>query len=341
MHEKNQIRPYNDGMGIIRLQHVADPTSIKVHVGEEEITPVDFDMFGSPIFNQFQMEHIDFLEKEFQRDRQSIFFRLEAKIDYEVMHFDFDRNSIDTVKGITKYLKSMDGLITLLERRAMYVKEYGKIGSWIIFGRYWLTPEGRLFFVTSREHADLFPTFNQVEQGEHYFEVMHGDTAFSNASLPKLVKCPYCGKDLTIDDVKNYRLEQFKENVIFHSKCLAKYRKEKRLAALLEIMDSAYKNRYTYKQIDDNPYPYFHRTVVAIKCYTPDGVIILSENEFSTRLIFSTDFPNFDINEATKNRDVYVAEAERRIGSPDQKKISAILQSIKATVARTVENSDK
>ena len=80
--EKKRMEMLENG-GIIRLEKLAIPETVKVTLLDEPIIPESFDYYGHPNFTEEQEMLYMFKEEELKRQNRDEYMPLEAEIIYE------------------------------------------------------------------------------------------------------------------------------------------------------------------------------------------------------------------------------------------------------------------
>ena len=227
--ERKRMEAWTNGKesyGLIRLDKIAIPEKVKVTLLGKELIPKAFNAAGSPIFTEEQSDLFRYKEEEFNRKKEK-FTPLEAVVIYEEKVFDVPKSSFNTRQGILKSLYNLYDLNEMLNNRALYLKSHKgqRLKEFVIFGSYYLDQFGQIMRIEKNIRSRMYQLYS-MGRVEH-FETFCGNNKNFKMYIGRIPEqdsvCPCCGKQFTIDDVKNNSYTYI-EGTFYHESCWKEYR---------------------------------------------------------------------------------------------------------------------
>ena len=252
--ERQRIYVYGDGKtswGEIPLKHLAKPETVKITYAGREIIPEKFNIYGEPILSIETSMLLKFEEERIRRNPGTKDFTLEVDVTYEEQDFWVPLKEFNTVEGIKKYLKDLKSFNQMLNWRSLWRKATDKqpyLHQFIVFGKYELDPFGQVLTITAAEYANAVIIPNVCTADYFINTVVKSYSTSSISYIPDSgSKCPCCGKEFTIDDLKNSILNEINDNIC-HDSCRRNYLHYKEISDFTtHLMDLIYRDEPAYE----------------------------------------------------------------------------------------------
>lgn len=223
--KKAIIRRLDKDRSFIKLGGINDPKSMKIVWKGETLLPEGYTLNGSPTFPGHLADH------RFND------LRTLPEISYEELEFTTPMEEFNTLKGIEQSLENLNTFKSMIIKRRLYSywKPYDYLEEFIIFGKYLLDKSGGIS-IFHPQHIEDFIFFPNICSGTVAHQICY-ETGLCflpiKEEYAKYVekwayipnegeKCPYCGKQFTINDLKNDGVDNFKGR-ISHRKCFEKH----------------------------------------------------------------------------------------------------------------------
>lgn len=150
LHSIKKFRGSN--LGILRLNRIAKTSSIKIHIGKEEIKPIGFDTYGHPIISEKSFTYYRALKALKERSGES----LVPEVEYEPSAFCIRRDVYDSKEGIEKIetfpeKEQLKELKRILIHRKLANFNQKELKTYILYGKYALNSDGRVYMCTYDE----------------------------------------------------------------------------------------------------------------------------------------------------------------------------------------------
>ena len=318
--ERQRIHIYGDGKtswGQIHLKHLANPETVKITYGGREILPEKFNIYGEPILSKESAWLLNFEEERIRRNPETKDFTLEVDVTYEEQDFWVPLKEFDTVEGIKKYLKDLKSFNQMLNWRSLWRKATDKqpyLHQFVVFGKYELDTFGQVLHITSAEYNDntIIP---DVCTASYFKSITKSYSASSTSYIPKAgSKCPCCGKEFTIDDLKNSILNEINDNIC-HDSCRRNYLHYKEINDFTtHLMDLIYRDEPAYELLPNGycnqdccthiPWFLFHTSDGDIKIGWRNHVISIEWQE-NFKPFDMAIFNSEDVTKWCSERDIY------------------------------------
>lgn len=288
--------------GRIKLQCIADPATVVVSLCGQRLYPLKFNCFGWPIFSEEVCNLFDWKEKSLKRTYGKD-YKLTTLVTYDSAEVNinlYEINSLDGIIGGTKNLKAFN---KLLRDRVIYSKSFGKgkLQKYVVFGRYMLDADGRIFMLEEVNENFKMPTvctyryFEKQYHGMGYSENISWKTGCSIPSYGD--SCPWCTKAFTIKDVKTGAFDTI-NGKIAHSECAKQYKLEREINYIInEIMERIYEDGLSYELIPcEDTMEECYEIKPWFLCHTPDGDIKIGSIKGGISIEWQDNFKQFDMN---------------------------------------------
>ena len=300
IHERLSLTPYGDGQnmhGILRLSFPANPSTVKVSYMGMPVAPERFSLAGSPIFSE-EMTDL-YLWKDYQRvyhdfkpDPNSTIF----DVTYEKMNFTVPKSEFDSFNGIWKSLKSLSSFNEMLNNRKLWClnNKGKKLNEFVIYGKYVLDCFGQILFINYFYNQYTMPNVCTYE----YFK--DNVKTFSTSHKPVIPKtntsCPCCGKNFSINDLRN-TVFGLVNGKVAHESCRKTYYHSKSINDMTNLlMDKVYNE---CPDFDLLPNGYCNQDCcshVPWFCFhTSDGDIIIGWRKHVISIEWQENFKPFDM----------------------------------------------
>ena len=302
------------GIGRISLHLLAKPETVSVYMPDgEAITPVAFNCLGEPLFTKEQVNMYDYKRAELRRQNGGEYTPLKLMVMYESDDVGAPRESFDTVEGIRESLRDLASLNEMLDNRRRYRKAHdADLQKFLIFGHYRLDEFGQIWPGVLDEEVDDVLEWNYGGVYNMSFPGQGENDIPTTGSV-----CPCCGKELTIEDVKNFACVNVKGE-FYHKDCWTNYRRLREVYAFTNnLMSLVYKDGdYTYELIPNQYWgkDYF---VPWFRFHTPDGDIIIGWRKRVISIEW-VDYKPFDLEElfhdekVTKGKNLIHADGDNK-----------------------------
>lgn len=291
----------NSSIGYIQLDKLAIPETVKVTLLGEPIIPMSFDCYGQPNFSDEQAMLFIFKREELQRQNGANYTPLKAEIVYEERLFKVSPRTFDTIKGIEKSLRSLSDLNEMLNNRRMSraANPQFMLNEFMLFGCFWLDKFGQIQSVEKSSYGKL-KTCADVEYYDTFEGNNKGDYWFSSDgyAIPTAGSvCPCCGKELTIEDVKNNPCVYI-DGKFYHDSCWCNYRKLTEVDKFTRrLMNLVYKRTdYTFELLPNAYWPEYSDSIPWLLFHTIDGDIIIGWRKRVISIEWQENYKPFDIN---------------------------------------------
>lgn len=202
--------------GAIQLKKLAIPGSASVTVDGRPLPVKSFDLYGAPILPKSVVQVLEQKEIIAKRCNYPI---PEVLVTYKEQEIRSSRaNTLQDQSYIESKCKTLKELFAYITEVKVFKKAFpsfrGK--SWVLFGRYLLTEDGKLFELESH-HDKVHHVLNAKEFSDTDLKLK---TPFE-IILPSAVDvCPHCLKNFTIADVVNGNFDVETFNGVWHKKCV-------------------------------------------------------------------------------------------------------------------------
>lgn len=201
----------------IRLNNLADPSTVKVSVLGKEIIPLQFDVYGQPYFSKKQAEkefyYTKYNEKEYRYER----LQRTIEISYEERDFNIPKESFDTIEGIKNSLSgdNLDDFYQLIVNRKMFVTAHKQsLNEFILFGHIILDYNGNLY-ISNRVYSPL------IRDDIEALDVFCIDNGLQEIYLNTSLRIPdldsvfsIYGKNFSISDLRNNYILNPRNNMV-------------------------------------------------------------------------------------------------------------------------------
>lgn len=284
-------------IGRIELKHIAKPETVQVIFENMLLEPTSFDIFGNPIFEVEICERIAWKNKALRKKGQE---EIPIKVLYEEAELDFDVSSINTIKGIEKYLYSIGDFMDFINRRAIYNKANPgkKLREYVIFGKYLCLENGDFRLLKEDIKGYNIPKVCTKAAFDKLKENKSSMFFYKSYEFPKPEsRCPWCTMKFTIHDIQISNLEKHNDKFL-HLSCLRHYNIENEIDMLIrQIMDFVYTENMTF-EIRSNRYNWGNKKNYFVRfiCHTPDGDIELERTEEGIMIDWNQNYKSFDMS---------------------------------------------
>ena len=304
-------------LGVIRLSNLAYPREkdFEIKIGNLEVIPVGFDTYGHPVISEEQFEIYQNMKASKERENKT----LKVEVSYNRMPFCVKTELFDTVEGIESAIKKSTADGNLKEFKEMLVrrKQYAFTGQllhdFVIFGKYFLAKNGRVYNVKNVHYKDI-PYETEMQERPDLrdtvaTEELAGIEIITETHLPNVgERCAICGKELTLKDIANGAFEENDLAEKGHIECFAYYNDSVNWQKANSMIDAVYDKpateeffeivdedgvvkevkRYLYHTEDGDVSIRFKTKVIEIKWhgkFKPFDFEKIFENETSTKEI--------------------------------------------------------
>lgn len=315
--EKKVFVPQDKGKNFtasIKLDKFAIPESVKVTFLGKEFIPVSFNSYGHPNFTEEQYMFSRFLEDEFHLKSKE-FEKIYAHIEYEERIFDVPVDSFNTINSIKNAITSLSSLNDLVMNRKIFnmTSKKEKLKSFVIWGCILLDETGQTYFIKKRSKGVLHKKFlrREIDVESFYTFIAENYKYFEyellECELPKENEiCPYCGKLITIEDVKNIRYN-YNGNKFYHDNCLKNYIRLNEIHKQTSIlMYTTYgRKSFEYELLPDNYYNnILSPSATWILFHTNEGDILIGSYKNTFYLEWQKNYKPFSFQELFSSEEV-------------------------------------
>ncbi|MDO5556746.1 MAG: hypothetical protein Q4G05_00660 [Clostridia bacterium] len=306
MVERKQMEVFynscEEAKGIIRLDHLADTNTMIILFCGKQIFPEGFNSYGEPIFPEETVRHYKRIEALNERNKiDGTDYSLGFDVIYDEMEIKESRKVFDSASGIQKSLTSLEDFLKVLKLRDCFKKVYEKesLNEFVIFGKYVLTAYGEVYFIKTQVKLEL----NDVCTLDYYRGMVNSfvkDKCYTTTvcTIPKLgSRCPVCGKEFSINDLKKEERFWKINNKIAHNKCYKEFYRFLEINNITRIVDQVYYDKPKYELLpngycneeccEHKPWFLFH---------TKDGDIRIGWRKRVISIEFQEGFKEFDLS---------------------------------------------
>ena len=236
-------------LGVIRLSNLAYPREkdFKIKIGDLEVIPVGFDTYGHPVISEEQFEIYQNMKASKERENKI----LAVEVSYAKMPFVIRSELFDTVEGIETAIrtsiaeKNLQAFKEMLIRRKQYAFTGKLLNDFVIFERYFLAKNGRVYNVKNVHYKEIAMGAEMNERPDLRdtvaMEELAGIEIVSEVHLPNVgEKCAICGKEFTLNDIANGIFEENDSAEKGHIECFAYYNDAINWQKANTIIDAVY-----------------------------------------------------------------------------------------------------
>lgn len=244
-------------LGHITLNKLAIPETISVMLDNQEIMPIDFDVYGHPFFAAEQLDNYLFKTEKYHKLLGDTSEPLVLQVSYVEREFDIKKESFDSIEGIKKALTNLDDLNEVVKRRMIYhfLHPEEKLNEFVLFGLFLLNSYGGIFSVDPASHYQKLNTSHNIETFSDFYNNNHKSlifTSYGGFVIPRPKQsCSCCGKKITFEDTYQNPCIKVKYKY-FHKECYDLYVYQKEIYKLgITLMQKIYdSSMYSYESIE-------------------------------------------------------------------------------------------
>lgn len=252
--EKVTIKPFRGTkLGVIRLKNCANKKTLQLSINGKLFEPIGFDTYGHPIISEENFEYFKALKSIKEREGD-IFY---AEVAYEQEIFCIKRECYDSEKIIYDAIKKeedderkgilgLNHLKEILIRRKKAFFSGNDLKSFIIFEKYVLADDGKVYFVDELE-IEKNNLSNVITKEDTKLLIFSKETHIPG---PEDV-CAFCGKQFSLIDLKNLNIVENKVAKKAHKECAEKFKKAFNQNLASQIVDSVYEEIASMEIIQD------------------------------------------------------------------------------------------
>lgn len=247
--EYHSIKPFRgeEDLGIIRLNHLAYPSNMKITIAGREFKPRGFDTYGHPVIGRGVYEYYKSLKKLAEREGES----LTAKVEYSIRPFCIKKELYDSFEGIKKVADVCDAkdateerdqveefkkMLTRRKQAAFYAPEQ-ELNTFVLYDKYVLAPNGHVYWLDSIKYQNstnssfTVVSLKKIEKISFHKEV--------HLPGPKDT-CAICGAPFTMEEIEKGSVNEDEKFRKVHKQCYLDSTKAKEYATASEIIDAVY-----------------------------------------------------------------------------------------------------
>lgn len=229
----------------------------------------------------------------------------------------FSKKSFDSVEGLRKSLTSISALNEMLSNRRAYLDEHKNeiLNEFVLFGCFWLDRFGQIWSIEKSDKSKI----KFVKDVEDYKLFKRNNPSFTFTStgfaIPKSNSiCPYCGRLITIDDLRTDPCI-CANGLFYHDSCYSEHKENIKIKEFSnQIINRVYNtSEYTYQVL---PNEYMGRSAdLSIMYKTVDGNIVIRKYKSYISIEWQANYKPFEINKLFSNEDVTKWEQVRKRGA--------------------------
>jgi len=242
------MKRYTDGYtvrGYIELDHIIDPKSLKVYLGNQRLYPENFDAFGHPIFST-QVVNM-YTWKAEQASRYNKENKLYLRVTYRTREYKPHRADCDIRPGIESSLRDIKSFNEMLTARKFLASKHNlELNEFVVLGKYILDSFGQVLTIKNL----IGPGTSEMVCLKEDFVQKNEFRAVYGALIPKPEDvCSCCGKKFSMNDIKN-ELFEFLDGRIVHESCAKEYEHYQVIDKLTRLLvDVVYEDKPKYDEL--------------------------------------------------------------------------------------------
>ena len=241
--EKSNIKPWKrfeggEKLAIVELMRIADTKTIEIYLDltGERLYPIDFNVWGEPIFSNEVCKRILY-EEECLKQIYREDFQHFVTVKYDELEIDVSIFNV-TEPIVSEKIKDLNSFNEFIRDRTLFLCKPGheKLEDLMIYGRYLFTGNGHRMTVATEFLNDKLrsiPYVCTLEEFERRINRVYpyNELVWRDGQLiPKEGECcPFCTKKFSIKDVADGQIGVMKHKMVHYS-CAKRFIKMKKMA---------------------------------------------------------------------------------------------------------------
>lgn len=306
--------------GYINLSKNADPSRMKITFLGKTLYPISYNSLGHPIFSYEQYLLYKFESDECVKNKKETgirgarkpTIRIEYIQDYSPCTTYYHVKYGDFLDSHLENLSLFNELVDTMKKLFFDKDTSNKMTEYVFFGKYLISKNGELKSI-SRDYFDSTKDVQDIVTLKYFSEKFPEYEFTGNYVIPKPnIKCPYCGKTFSIEDVKEDPCIMANSRC-WHESCYSEF-KNVELAYKLttECMDEVITDKnYTYEIVPSNNV----KNSSAILFHTSYGDVIVDDAKIHGYIVieWQENFKDFDFDSLCSRITVDLRDKDRRI----------------------------